>query len=105
MMYIEAHLGFPLHSNDDNHRQDDQRDGSSDADVVDTVVEDLDAVHLEKVVEGLTESDRVQRNSHGVGKGEDDADGRSEFRTQRTRYHVIRATFQRQIINMMKSSK
>ena len=85
-------FGLPFHADGHDAGQDDERGGSDDADVVFAVVDDLDALLDEQVVERFAETDRVQWHGHGVGQGENDADGATEFWAQRSTDHVVSTT-------------
>ena len=89
---MNRYLSFPFHADDDDGGDQEQGEGADDARVVGSVVDDLDAAGAQDVAQRFAESHRVQGHGHGVGHGEDDADGRSEFRTQRARYHIIGPT-------------
>lgn len=58
---------------------DDHRDGSDDTDVVVAAVHnDVTAVVLQRILNGLTDADDIQRAKYGVGDGKDDANRSAE---------------------------
>lgn len=85
-------LCLPLHPNDDDHGQDDDRYRPDDAHVLDLSVDDHQAETLEQVRHRLAEADDVHGARNRVRQREYQPDRSAEFGSQRTRYHVVRSS-------------